>query len=57
MLYGLGFPPFHGGPLKWVDTVGVATFVEICDRYADLGELYKPTEGLRKMAEEGRTFF
>ncbi len=57
MLYGLGFPPFHGGPLKWVDTIGVAKFVEMCDKYKDLGELYKPTEKLREMAQNNRTFF
>jgi len=57
LVYGIGFPPFHGGPLKWVDTLGLKNFVEICDRYADLSELYKPTEKLREMAENGDTFF
>lgn len=57
MVYGLGYPPFHGGPLKWVDTIGVAKFVEICDKYSDLSPLYQATDGLREMAKAGRTFF
>lgn len=57
LVYGIGFPPFHGGPLKWVDTVGVAKFVEICDRYSHLSDLYKPTDKLRQMAESNQKFF
>ncbi len=57
LVYGIGFPPFHGGPLKWVDTIGVAQFVALCDQYSHLGELYVPTDGLRDMAKNNRQFF
>lgn len=57
LVYGLGFPPFHGGPLKWVDTIGVSHFVELCDKYSHLSELYQPTDKLREMAKSGQKFF
>ncbi|WP_460427501.1 3-hydroxyacyl-CoA dehydrogenase family protein, partial [Azotobacter armeniacus] len=57
LIYGIGFPPFRGGALRYIDTLGVARFVELADRHADLGPLYQPTEKLREMARQGRTFF
>jgi 3-hydroxyacyl-CoA dehydrogenase/enoyl-CoA hydratase/3-hydroxybutyryl-CoA epimerase/enoyl-CoA isomerase len=57
LIYGIGFPPFRGGALRYIDSIGVAEFVALADRYADLGPLYHPTEMLREMAENGQTFF
>jgi len=57
LIYGIGFPPFRGGALRYIDSVGVAEFVALADKYADLGALYQPTEKLREMAKNGQTFF
>jgi 3-hydroxyacyl-CoA dehydrogenase/enoyl-CoA hydratase/3-hydroxybutyryl-CoA epimerase/enoyl-CoA isomerase len=57
LIYGIGFPPFRGGALRYVDSVGVAEFVALADKYADLGALYFPTEKLREMAKNGQKFF
>ncbi|WP_263264956.1 fatty acid oxidation complex subunit alpha FadB [Pseudomonas sp. RIT-PI-S] len=57
LVYGIGFPPFRGGALRYIDSIGVAEFVAIADRYADLGPLYHPTEKLREMARTGQRFF
>ena len=57
LIFGIGFPPFRGGALRYIDEMGVAEFVALADKYADLGPLYQATEGLRKMAAEGKTFF
>jgi len=57
LVYGIGFPPFRGGALRYIDAVGVAEFVAMADRYADLGPLYQPTEKLREMARNGQRFF
>ncbi|MBA1242649.1 fatty acid oxidation complex subunit alpha FadB [Pseudomonas japonica] len=57
LVYGIGFPPFRGGALRYIDAIGVAEFVAIADRYAELGPLYHPTEKLREMARTGQRFF
>lgn len=57
LVYGIGFPPFRGGALRYIDSVGVAEFVALADKYADLGPLYQPTEKLREMAKTGQRFF
>ena len=57
LIYGIGFPPFRGGALRYIDSIGVAEFVALADKYADLGPLYHPTEKLREMAKNGQKFF
>jgi 3-hydroxyacyl-CoA dehydrogenase/enoyl-CoA hydratase/3-hydroxybutyryl-CoA epimerase/enoyl-CoA isomerase len=57
LIYGIGFPPFRGGALRYIDSIGVAEFVALADQYAELGPLYHPTEKLREMAKHGQTFF
>tara|TARA_Y100000748_G_scaffold235436_1_gene199456 strand:+ start:8846 stop:10993 length:2148 start_codon:yes stop_codon:yes gene_type:complete len=57
LVYGIGFPPFRGGALRYIDTLGVAEFVAIADKYAEFGAMYAPTEKLREMAKNGQKFF
>ena len=57
LVYGIGFPPFRGGALRYIDSIGVAEFVALADQYADLGPLYHPTAKLREMARNGQSFF
>jgi len=57
LILGLGFPPFRGGALRYADSLGLAQFGEIADKYAHLGELYQPTEKIREMAAAGKTFY
>lgn len=57
LVYGIGFPPFRGGALRYIDGLGVAEFVALAERYAEFGPLYQPTAGLREMAASGRKFF
>ncbi|SEA66488.1 3-hydroxyacyl-CoA dehydrogenase / enoyl-CoA hydratase / 3-hydroxybutyryl-CoA epimerase / enoyl-CoA isomerase [Alkalimonas amylolytica] len=57
LIYGLGFPPFRGGPLRYVDTIGLANFVALADKYAHLGEIYQVTDKTRAMAADGQRFF
>ncbi|WP_346797727.1 fatty acid oxidation complex subunit alpha FadB [Halomonas sp. Bachu 37] len=58
LIYGIGFPPFRGGALRYIDALGVAEFVKLADRLAqELGPLYAPTEKLRKMADAGKRFY
>ena len=57
LIYGVGFPPFRGGALHYIDDMGVAEFVARADKYAEIGEMYQATERLREMAKNGETFF
>ncbi|WP_027966420.1 fatty acid oxidation complex subunit alpha FadB [Halomonas halocynthiae] len=58
LIYGIGFPPFRGGALRYIDAMGVAKFVELADGLAkDLGPLYEPTDRLREMASNGNSFY
>ncbi|WP_373183215.1 fatty acid oxidation complex subunit alpha FadB [Halomonas campaniensis] len=58
LIYGIGFPPFRGGALRYIDAMGVDAFVKLADGLAEeLGPLYAPTEKLRAMAAAGETFY
>jgi 3-hydroxyacyl-CoA dehydrogenase/enoyl-CoA hydratase/3-hydroxybutyryl-CoA epimerase/enoyl-CoA isomerase len=57
LIWGIGFPPFRGGALRYIDSLGVDAFCDLADRYASLGGAYQVTDGLRAMAAEGRQFF
>lgn len=56
LLYGLGFPPFRGGPFRYLETVGLENFIALADKYAHLGEMYQVTDGLREMAKSGKSY-
>ncbi len=56
LVFGVGFPPFRGGALRYIDTVGVDKFVELADKYKDLGPLYHVTDKMREMAAKGEKY-
>ncbi|MBB3168972.1 fatty acid oxidation complex subunit alpha FadB [Simiduia aestuariiviva] len=57
LIYGIGFPPFHGGAIRYMESLGLANFVAIADKYAHLGGLYTVTDQLRAKAEAGESYF
>lgn len=57
LLFGTGFPPFRGGIFRYIDTMGLANFVELADKYAHLGAIYQVTDGVREMAAAGKSYF
>ncbi|WP_077531201.1 fatty acid oxidation complex subunit alpha FadB [Vreelandella utahensis] len=56
LVYGIGFPPFRGGALRYIDDIGLDAFCQMADKYKDLGPLYHPTDGMREMAKAGKKF-
>jgi len=57
LVYGVGFPPFLGGALKYADSVGLAKICKMAEAFGDEhGNLYKPTERMTEMAASGKTF-
>ncbi|MBW8048877.1 MAG: 3-hydroxyacyl-CoA dehydrogenase [Cytophagales bacterium] len=57
-ILGIGFPPYTGGALSYIDMIGLKQFVEECNVLADkYGKRFKPTDGLKKMAAKGASFY
>ncbi len=57
MIMGIGFPPFRGGPCRYIDQTGVAEYVALCDKYAHLGKAYEAPQMLRDMAANNKKFY
>lgn len=58
MIFGTGFAPFRGGPLRYADDLGISTVVERLTALSGAGESrFEPCGLLTKMADEGRTFY
>ncbi|MFU8926863.1 fatty acid oxidation complex subunit alpha FadB [Acinetobacter puyangensis] len=57
MIMGIGFPPFRGGPCRYIDQTGVAEYVALCDKYAHLGKAYEAPQLLRDMAANNKKFY
>ena len=57
LIWGIGFPPFRGGALRYIDSVGTKVFVEMAEKYQDLGAAYKVPKLLADMAVNDVQFF
>ena len=57
-IFGIGFPPFLGGPFRYMDSLGAKHLVETLKRYQDqFGERFAPCDRLVEMAESGSKFY
>lgn len=57
LILGIGFPPQHGGLLRWADTIGLPRILERLAKYQPLGKRFEPTEQMKKLAAAGKGFF
>jgi len=57
LVYGLGFPPFHGGAFRWLDTLGSAKYLDMAQQYEHLGPLYAVPDGLRAKARLNEPYY
>lgn len=57
MIMGVGFPAFRGGPCRYIDQIGVAQYVALCNKYAHLGKAYEAPQLLVDMAAKGEKFY
>ncbi|MEL0637309.1 MULTISPECIES: fatty acid oxidation complex subunit alpha FadB [Marinomonas] len=57
LIYGIGFPPYLGGALHYLDQMGLQAFCELADKYSQLGKLYEPTARMREMATNNETYY
>jgi 3-hydroxyacyl-CoA dehydrogenase/enoyl-CoA hydratase/3-hydroxybutyryl-CoA epimerase len=57
-VFGLGYPPFEGGPFFHMDSIGLPQVVENLERLAsEHGERFEPAKILKDMAKRNETFF
>ena len=56
-VFGLGWPPFRGGPLRYADTLTASQVVDRLRRYQDrFGDRFKPAPRLVELASSGGKF-
>jgi enoyl-CoA hydratase/long-chain 3-hydroxyacyl-CoA dehydrogenase len=57
LVFGIGFAPFKGGPFRYLDAVGVSSYVDRMNGFADtLGEQFEPCQLLKDYATSGKKF-
>jgi 3-hydroxyacyl-CoA dehydrogenase/enoyl-CoA hydratase/3-hydroxybutyryl-CoA epimerase len=57
-VFGIGFPPFRGGPFRYIDAVGAATVVrQLEELNARFAPRFEPAETLVRMARSGERFY
>jgi 3-hydroxyacyl-CoA dehydrogenase/enoyl-CoA hydratase/3-hydroxybutyryl-CoA epimerase len=56
-IYGIGYPPFRGGPLRFIDMLGATRVVQTLEGLAAAyGPRFSPAPALVAMAQGGRRF-
>lgn len=56
-IFGLGFPPFRGGPFRWVDSEGAEKILSKLRAYEQrFGKRFEPAPLLVELAARGGTF-
>jgi enoyl-CoA hydratase / long-chain 3-hydroxyacyl-CoA dehydrogenase len=56
-VFGIGFPPFLGGPFRMLDSYGTQKFVDGMYKWRDLkGEQFEPAQILKDYAKANKKF-
>jgi len=57
-VFGIGFPPFRGGPFRYMDTLGIPNVVRTLEELtARFSPRFEPAGILKRMAERGERFY
>ncbi len=59
LIYGIGFPPFRGGLLRYADTLGIKYIVEKLNKLSNIenGHRFSPCSYLRDLALKNGSFY
>ncbi len=57
-VFGLGFPPFHGGPFRYIDHIGGDGIIRIMNTLEkEYGGRFRPAKILSDMVKKGKRFY
>ncbi len=57
-ILGLGFPPFTGGPFRYIDRHGAGAICDLLNKYSEkFGPRFKPAGILEEDAKNGKMFY
>jgi 3-hydroxyacyl-CoA dehydrogenase/enoyl-CoA hydratase/3-hydroxybutyryl-CoA epimerase len=57
-VFGLGFPPFHGGPFRYIDHIGGDSIIKIMNTLEkEYGGRFRPAKILSDMVRRGKRFY
>ena len=57
-VFGIGFPPFRGGPFRYLDTLGIPTVIRALEMLdGRFSPRFRPAQILRDMASSGAHFY
>mgnify|MGYP003645712118 CR=1 FL=1 len=57
-IFGIGFPPFLGGPFRYMHTLGIDHVVARLEHYQGLyGDKFAPAQCLKNMLETGKSYY
>jgi 3-hydroxyacyl-CoA dehydrogenase/enoyl-CoA hydratase/3-hydroxybutyryl-CoA epimerase len=57
-IFGIGYPPFRGGPLRFIDRIGTESALDTLERLEQRhGPRFAPAPVLMRMAAAGHTFY
>ncbi|MEM0515368.1 fatty acid oxidation complex subunit alpha FadJ [Pseudoalteromonas sp. YIC-827] len=56
-IFGIGFPPFLGGPFSYMDKLGAANVCSTLATYAQYNDGFAPAAALLAMAEQGGSYY
>lgn len=57
-IFGIGFPPFLGGPFRYIDQIGIKKLVEMMNQHAEKhGDKFAPCDGLLTRAGVEARFY
>jgi 3-hydroxyacyl-CoA dehydrogenase/enoyl-CoA hydratase/3-hydroxybutyryl-CoA epimerase/enoyl-CoA isomerase len=57
LLMGIGFPLFRGGPVRYMQSVGLSALIEKSKAYAHLGKAYEAPNLLVSMVNSNQSFY
>ncbi len=57
LLFGIGFPPFRGGALKYADEIGLNKIITMAEKYKSLGACYEVPALLKQLVADNKNFY